>query len=232
MKVGLNRAARHAFERGLGAQHARRPVGLRIGPPKQAEQRSTQTGRQHRAHALFHHVQPVAPVAAEGLVATIARERHRHVLARKLADAVSRDRRAVGIRLVVQARKRVDQVEIIAGDRLEPVRGLVALGDHGRECGFVEARIVEPDRAGVDGPVRQAGHCGDHHARVDAAGQKRAERHFRDHAQAHRFAQPLGQLRARICFGNRVVEREMHVPKLARRGHALAALQGQHVPWR
>ena len=106
--------------------------------------------RQRGAHALLHQVQPVAAVAAEALVAAVARQRDRHVLARELADAVGRNRRAVGVRLVVQPRQRVDQVEVVALDR---ARHDAACGSGRRPLRvrrLVERRVVEGDRAGVD----------------------------------------------------------------------------------
>jgi hypothetical protein len=114
----------------------------------------------------------VAAVAAEALIATVAGECHGHVLAGQLADAVGRDRRAVGIGLVVQAGQFVDQVEIVALDGLDAVVGLVPVRHGLRELGFVECRIVEGDRAGVDRLVGQAGHGRDHRAGIDTADRK------------------------------------------------------------
>ena len=119
MEVRVDRVARERLERRLGAEDARRPVGLRVDAPEQTEHRPAQAERQHGAHALFHQVQAVAPVAGEALVAAVARQRDRHVLARELAHAVGRDRRAVGVGLVVEARELVDQVEVVALDRFD-----------------------------------------------------------------------------------------------------------------
>ena len=229
VEVGLDRGARHAFEGGLGAQHARRPVGLGVDAPEQPEQRLAQAGRQRRAHALFHQVQPVAAVAAEGLVAAVARQRHRDMLARELADAVGRDRRAVGIGLVVQARERVDQVEVVGLDDLDAVVRVVAVGHHLRELALVELRVVEADRAGVDGLGREAGHRRHHRAGVDAAGEEGAQRHLGDQAQLHRFAQPVHEFGAGILQAARVAEREVDVPVFLGFTDRLAAPDGEHV---
>jgi hypothetical protein len=83
-------------------------------------------------------VQAVAAIAAESLVAAIARQGHRHMLARQLADAVGGDRRAVGIGLVVQPGQRVDQIEVVAGDHFAVMVGAVAVGHRLGEGGFVE----------------------------------------------------------------------------------------------
>jgi len=48
-------------------------------------------------------MQAIATVATEVLVAAVAGQRHRDVATRQLADAVRGQRRAVGVRLVVNA---------------------------------------------------------------------------------------------------------------------------------
>ena len=78
-------------------------------------------------------------------VAAVAAERHRDVLARQLADAVGGDRRAVGVGLVVEARERVDQIEVVAAHHLQAVIGLVAIGHHLGKLGFVVLRVVKAD---------------------------------------------------------------------------------------
>ena len=189
VEVGLDRAARHALEGGLGAEHARRPVGLRVDAAEQPEQRLADAGRQRAAHALFHQVHAVAAVAAEGLVAAVARQRHRDVLARQLADAVGRDRRAVGIGLVVQPGQGVDEVEVVALHGLDEVVG----AGSGRPP---SARTRDSLKAGSSKAIEQVftgvsdrpGHRRDDGAAVDAAGQEGAQRHLGDHAQPHRFA--------------------------------------------
>ena len=99
---------------------------------------------------LFTQVHAVAAVAAQALVATVAGERHGDVFARHLADAVGGDGGAVGEGLVVEVGQGVDQIEIVALDDLQPVVGLVAVGDLLGVFGLVEARVVKADRAGVD----------------------------------------------------------------------------------
>ena len=64
-------------------------------------------------------MQPIAAVAAEVLVAAVAGQRDGHVLARELADAIRRNRRAVGVGLVVEACQRVDQIEVVALDDVD-----------------------------------------------------------------------------------------------------------------
>ena len=70
-------------------------------------------------HPLFHEVQLIAAIAAEILVTPVARERDGNVLASKRCRRDrSGDRRAVRVRLIVNARQRIDQVEVIAFDSI------------------------------------------------------------------------------------------------------------------
>src|SRR5438270_12596124 len=102
------------------------------------------------------------------------------MLACELADAVSWDRGAVGVGLVVDAGELVDQIEVVALDAIDEMAGPISFGDHLRVPRFVVGRIGESDRARVDRPGRALRHRGDHGARVDATGEKRAERYFGD----------------------------------------------------
>ena len=174
-------------------------------------------------------MQPVTPVAAEALVAPVAGQRHRHVLARELADAVGRDRRAVGIGLVVELRQCVDQVEIVALDEIRVVSRSVAIGDQLGKARLVEGRIRERDRAGVDRRLRQARHRRDNRARVDAAGEERPKRHFGDHAQAHRLVEAATQLLAGFGDPDRGRLREADVPVFAGFRYGPAAPDRQRV---
>ena len=78
-------------------------------------------------HPFFGHVQAIAPIAAEILVAAIAGQRHGDMPPRKLAHTVGRNGRAVGIRLVVEPRKIVDQVEVVAFDAIHEMPGAIPL---------------------------------------------------------------------------------------------------------
>jgi hypothetical protein len=151
------------------------------------------------------------------------------MLARELANPVRGYRRAVGVGLVVEACERVDQIEVVALDRLDEVARAVAIGNHPGEHRFVVSRIVERDRAGVDRLLGQASHRRDDRARIDTAGKKGAQRHFGDQAQLHRFAQPLRQLRTGIFGADAIGQRETDVPVFARRGHGVAAPHTQRM---
>ncbi|MPM83848.1 hypothetical protein SDC9_130917 [bioreactor metagenome] len=113
MEIGLHRVARKRLKRGLGAEHARRPICFGVEPPEQPEHRSAHPVRHRTAHALFHQMHAVTTIATEALVPTISGKRHGNLLARQLTDAVSGDGRAVGIGLIVQGSKGVDQIEVV-----------------------------------------------------------------------------------------------------------------------
>ena len=174
----------------------------------------------------------VAPVAGKVLVAAVARQRHRDVFAGQLADLVGGDRRAVGVRLVVDAGELVDEVEVVAGHVIDEMTRLVAIGHLLGKARLVEGRIVERDRAGVDRLAGDARHGRDHGAGVHAARQERPERHLGDHAQADRFLEAAVQFLAGFLERDRARQREAHVPVLDRLGHGLAALHGQPVAGR
>ena len=154
------------------------------------------------------------------------------MLARQLAHPISRDGRAVCVRLVVQPGQGVDEVEIVALDSLDPVVGAVTVGHHGRELALVELRVVESDGAGVHRFRRQAGHGGHDGAGVNAAGQERAQRHLGDHAQPNRLLQSMTQLLAGIVKPDGAVQREVDVPVFTRSTHRLSAADGQAVSGR
>ena len=75
------------------------------------------------------------------------------------------------------------------------VVGAVVVGD---EAGVGElvafGGFAEADAEGLDGFAHVAGHQGDDQARVEAAGEHRAERDVAHQAQPHRFFEQLEQL--------------------------------------
>ena len=229
MEVAFDRGAGHAFEGGFGAEDARRPVGLRVELAQCSKYRLAQGERQGRAHFFFHQVQLVAAVAAEAFVAAIAGKGHGNVLAGQLADAVGGDGRAVGVGFVVEPGQGVDEVEVVAFDHVEVVVGLVAVGHHFGEFGFVEGRVGKADGTGVDRSIRQPGHDGDDGAGVDAAGKEGTERDFGNHPQADGFFEAVGQFGAGVGIADRVVEREADIPVFARLADRLATAQQQGV---
>jgi hypothetical protein len=154
-------------------------------------------------------VQAIAPIAAEALVATVARQRHGHVPARELADPVRRDRRAVGVGLVVKRRELVDQIEIVGLHALDAVVRVIPIRDRLRELRFVERGIVEGDRAGVDGLGRKALPSARRPRENRRRRKERAERHLGDHPQLDRLAQPA-------TSSSHASSSELHAPSVKR----------------
>src|ERR1700751_5594024 len=64
--------------------------------------------------------------------------------------------------------------------------------------GFVVLILVEADRERAHRPAAELLHECDHEGRVDAAGQERAERNIRNHAQLHGVSQQLVKLLGRL----------------------------------
>ena len=140
---------------------------------------------------------PVAVVAAEHLVAAVAGEGHRHFAARHLREVHRGDGRAVGERLVVvpdqlgQNRQGVRLDDLLVVPRAEEGGRLAGVGR------LVELLDGKADRERVDRLGRQLLHQARDDRRIDAAGEKRAQRHVAPHPQPH----GLGQRRraARFC---------------------------------
>src|SRR5947209_1599483 len=72
VEVAVDRIARQRLQRRLRAEHARRPVELRIDAAEMTEQRTPHAGRQQRAHAFLGELEAIAAVATEALVAAVA----------------------------------------------------------------------------------------------------------------------------------------------------------------
>ena len=105
--VGAGRIAAEIFEHVAEPQRARQRRATRgqRAPSHDAARVPAAPGMNCRAFASMR-VRRVAPlVAAERFVAAVARQRHRDVLARHLADVVGRNRRRIGERFVERARR-------------------------------------------------------------------------------------------------------------------------------
>ena len=174
-------------------------------------------------------MQPVAAVTAKHFITAIAGQRHSHFAPRQLTNAVSGNGRAVGIRLVIEPRQRVDQIEIVAANGFDIVIGLVLVGHHFGEFDFIESRVVKTHRAGVHRGVRQAGHGGHHSAGVHTARQKCTQWHLGNHSQPHRLFEFGVELLARLIQTHRVTQGESHIPIRFGRWNGLATAYGQGV---
>ena len=67
------------------------------------------------------------------------------MFARELANTVGGDCRAVGKRLIVQLRQRVDEIKVIASDDFQLMAGVVAVSHFLCECRFVECLGIKSD---------------------------------------------------------------------------------------
>ena len=64
--------SRKALEGGLGAEHARRPVRLRVHAAQQTKKWPSDTERERAPHPLLHQVHHVSTVSSETFVAPVA----------------------------------------------------------------------------------------------------------------------------------------------------------------
>ena len=95
--------------------------------------------------------QEVAIIAGEQLVAAVAGQRDRHLLARKAADEKGRDLGGVGERLVVDFRQeRNDVASFVDRHIMFVVNRAEVLRDRLGMDGLVKAGFLEPDRKGAD----------------------------------------------------------------------------------
>ena len=95
----------------------------------------------------------VRRVTGEQLVAAVARERDRHRAAGEAREQERRDQRRVAERLVEEVGQPLDEVEGAIGlQDLLVVVGAECLRHAARVGGFVERRILEADREGLEAP--------------------------------------------------------------------------------
>ena len=143
---------------------------------------------------LGEQVGRVGVVAAEELVAALARESDLHVVGCEPGDEVGRERRGVRERLVEGLRQRGKELGRVGAEHELVVIGSVALGHEPGIRQLVEAPLLEADREG-------AKRLGDllrrerrEHRRVDPAREEHADRDVRHELRADRVAQPRTQL--------------------------------------
>ena len=108
-------------------------------------------------------------------------------LARHRGDEIGRNLRGIGKRLVVPFRQSRNDVErLLRGHGEFGVLGAEMARDRGGMRRLVEARNVEADRERPHRPGIGGLHQRHHRRGIDAARQKRADRHVGDHAPPHR----------------------------------------------
>ena len=176
---------------------------------------------------LFCHVHTVASITGKVLIAAVTGQRHGDPLARGLADAVGRHRRAVGEGFVEQPSQPVDQREVVGLHRVCPVVGVIALGDLQGIRGLVELGDVETDRTGLDRLIDQPRHQCNDGAGIHTAGQERPQWHLGHQADVDRLAQPPDQFALRAVLRRQSVVGERNVPVLIGSGEQGLALLDQ-----
>ncbi len=146
----------------------------------------------------------VGVVAREQLVAAVAGECDRHVLARQLRHHEGREQRHIRERLVQMHDEPIEQGDDVGRHESLPMVRRESLRDLSRKRQLVVAAIVESHAEAVHrGAVflRRFGHEGDHGARVDSAREEHAERHVAHHLGGDGVAQLLANRVHRVVFG-------------------------------
>src|SRR5437763_382665 len=119
------------------------------------------------------------------LLRTFAQDLDRHRAAREAREQERRDQRRIAERLVEEIWKSLDEVPCSTGiqDLLVVLRAERLRHTAGVDR-FVEGRILEADREGLEAASDVPGGEGRDGARVDAAGEKDAQRHVADEVLA------------------------------------------------
>ena len=174
-----------------------------------ARRQERRQGRDRAARRLRHYgrdparqpVRFVGVVAAEQLVAPVARQRHRDVGAGKLRHQKGGEERDVGEGLVEVDDQAVEQLDDVGDDLPLAVSGGEALRDPAGVRQLVVAPVREAHAEGVDrrsvalGGLGHERHDG---ARVDAAREEGPQRHVRHHLAGDGAAERLAQRRRRL----------------------------------
>ena len=163
------------------------PSGRRAIAPAQRDAAAAGTRSRPRRQPVGH----VARVSAERLVAAVAVERDRHVLARQLREVEAGDRGGVGERLAVVAHDLRDDLDRVGPHDELVVVGAEQLGDLACVRQLVEVVVIEADRERLHRAAARLRHRGDDGGRVDAARQEGSERHVGDQPAARRGADVL-----------------------------------------
>ncbi len=143
---------------------------------------------------------PVSRVSGPQFVAAVAGQSHRHPLASGRRYVIGRHRRGIGKRLVEMPRKLRQQVGDVGFDHALVRLGLEMTSHRPRMRELVEGLVRKTNRGRQHPPGSGARHRRDDEARVDAAGQKGAERHIADQPEPHEVFVLAGRVAsAREC---------------------------------
>ena len=217
-----------------GADEPLRPVveaRLRGRARQELDERPRKPG--HPADARREQVGRVRVVAAEELVAPLARERDLHVLGREPRDEVRRQSGRVREGLVERVRQGGQEQRCVGPQDELAVACPVPLDDEPRVRQLIEGPLLEADREGAQrlGRLlrRECGEC----RRVDPAREEHTDGHVADEVRAHRVAQARAQLLGElgVFLAPHLVRGHRRRPRETPQRH-LARLPGKHVPGR
>ena len=129
-------------------------------------------------------------VATQNFIGALAGQHHLDRLARFLGQQIDGNIGRLGHRRVAKAHQVGQQGDHLVDRYFQfMVIGGKLARDIGRIRQFAETALLEADRKSFHGHAGMARHQGHHRRGIDAAGQKGAERHIRNHADAHRFVE-------------------------------------------
>src|SRR5260370_25311245 len=97
----------------------------------------------------------------------------------------------------------VDDLTDVRRDNKFVMVGAESLRGYPRVLQFVVAVFMKTDRESLDRTRRMTRHQANHSARINSAGEKRAERNFRLPTYAHRFVQQGAQFLEALVFALR-----------------------------
>ena len=209
-QVHVARARPRELARQLVPLRGRQQVNAPGQHPAQRQRQRPQTVPELGRHLI-------AVVAAEKLIAAIARQRHRHALARQLRHQEGGNLRRIGKGLVIERRQtRNDRLRLRRLHIQLGMFGLQVIGHRLGVHGLVVARLVKADGKGLHRLGRLRLHQRHDGGRIDAARQEGAQRHVGHHLLADGIAQQRVQLADGLIIGT-----------LPGRGHASHRHLGQ-----
>lgn len=143
----------------------------------------------------------IAVVTSEQLVPGVPGQAHRHLLARQLCDQEGGNLRRIGKRLVIELRQARNHRHRLLGRHVKlGVLGAQVPRHRRGVLGFVVLAFVKADGERLDRTARLRLHQRHHRGGIDAAGQKRPQRHIGHPLQADRLVEAFFQRLHRFGF--------------------------------
>ena len=165
---------------------------------QQAVHQPPRRGVREPPDAIGPAVGAVVIVAAEQLVAAVARERHSHLAPRQLRNHERGKGRHVAERLVEVSGEALGHLHDPRLHQLRVVGGSEALGDQRGVGQLVVGAVFEAEREGAYPPRGLGAHQAHDDARVDAPREKSPERHVRHQPAADRCVEPFPEAPGRL----------------------------------